>query len=215
MRIQKIRGHNRRYKHIQNWITENKDNRFDLIEQYKSDHIDIVVHPWCDISIINSKIPEPKKKTRLQILDGLLEIYDSWKIQLDKLGRPYYLKIWIFDPRFSKSQVVCAVDDKIDYYENSFNKPQNKKVFKPNDYGSLYKRLADFTWDYALDEDFYDDDFVGDLKLYSSIEDYNYANRWFNKQMKKPHRTVKYDEPIDNIVEAYAFKRGYIWIGEK
>jgi hypothetical protein len=215
MRIQKIRGHNRRYKHIKDWISKNKELRSDLIDQYKSDHIDIVVHPWCDISIINSKIPEPKGKTRLEILKGLIDIYDALKTQMDQLGKPYYLKIWIFVPRFSKSQVVCAIDDKINYYNNTFDKPIEKKDFKPNDYGFLNKRLKDFSWDYVFDEDFFDNDFVSDSKLYYSIEEYNYANRWFTKQMKKPHRTIKYDEPIGNIIETYAFKRGYIWIGEK
>ena len=74
MRQQKIRGFNRRFKEIDNWIAENLDVRLDLIEKYNGDHIDIVVHPWCDISIIKSKISEPKRKTKKLILNGLIDI---------------------------------------------------------------------------------------------------------------------------------------------
>ena len=111
MRQQKIRGFNRRFRDIDIWRSENLDLRLDLIEKYNGDHIDIVVHPWCDISIINSKIPEPKRVTKKLILNGLIDIYESWKVQLNNLGKPYYLKIWLFEPRFSKSQVVCAIAD--------------------------------------------------------------------------------------------------------
>lgn len=213
MRQQKIRGFNRRFRDIDNWRLENLDLRLDLIEKYNGDHIDIVVHPWCDISIINSKIPEPKKKTKKLMLNGLIDIYESWKNQLDRLGKPYYLKIWLFEQRFSKSQVVCAVADRIDFYENNFFKPDFKKQFKPNNYGQLSGRLQKFDWDYRLDEDHYENNFVGESDLYASRQDYDDSIIWFNRLLKKPHRLTKFDEPIGEATESYSFNQGDLWIG--
>ena len=134
MRKQKIRGHNRLQKQIEPWKRNNLILRQDLLESYERDHIDIVVHPWCDISTINSTFPEPNKLTKRKILAGLLDIYDNLKQQLDARGKPYYLKIWLYEPRVSKSQVVCAVGERILHYENIFNKIEYS-----------YKRLGFYT----------------------------------------------------------------------
>jgi len=213
MRHQKIRGHNRRYRQIENWRLENIDLRTDLIEKYNGYHIDIVVHPWCDLSIINSDFKEPKGKTKQLMLNGLIDIYDSWKVKLDTLGKSYYLKIWIFEPRFSKSQVVCAVADSIEFYENHFFKPDDEKVFKSQNYGHISERLIKFDWDYCLDEDHFDNCFVGEPELYTSKWTYAKAKKWFNKLLKRPHRVDKYAEPDSDVTELYSFKRGDLWIG--
>ena len=213
MKQQKIRGQKRRHRQIEEWRLENLNLRFDLIEKYKGDHIDIVVHPWCDISIINSKIPEPKGKTRQLMLTGLIDIYNSWKVQLDKLGQPYYLKIWLFEHRFSKSQVVCAINDRIDYYENNFFKPDNLKTLNLDNFGTAKHRLKDLNWEYRLDEDHYDNCEVGEAELYASIEDYEYSKIWFNRLLKKAHRTNRLNETDGDATELYSFKRGDLWLG--
>lgn len=136
MRNEKIRGHFRRHKQIDKWRQENLALNFDLLEKYNREYAEIIVHPWCDISIIKSAIPNPTRKTKKLILTGLLDIHDSWKKQLDKLGQPYCLKIWLFEPRFSQSQVVCAIKDKIDYYENNFYKPDLPKTINLDNYGT-------------------------------------------------------------------------------
>ena len=214
MRQQKIRGHKKRHLQIEEWRLKNLDLRLDLVEEYNGDHIDIVVHPWCDISITNSIIPEPKGKTKQLMLNGLIDIYHSWKEQLDKLGQPYYLKIWLFEPRFSKSQVVCAIGERIEFYKNNFFEPENKRSFELKNYGKLKNRLEKFNWDYRLDEDHYDNCEVGDPELYFSEQDYEETKIWFRKLLTKPHRTIKFKEPIGDALESYSFRRGDLWIGE-
>lgn len=209
MKYRKIRGHARRQKDVDRWGLENLELRLDLIEKYNCDHIDIVVHPWCDISITNSAFPQPKRKTKQLILNGLIDIYHSWKKQLDKIGQPYYLKIWLFEPRFSKSQVVCAIGDRIDYYENLFFEPESGKQFQSAIYGSLKKKLDGFKWEYCLDEDHIENDYVGDSKQYLTVNDFLETKKWFDKTMKKPHRTTK----LDSEIEYYSFKKGDAWLG--
>src|SRR5690554_4737715 len=93
MRSRKIRGHKRRWNDIEKWINNHKDLNLDYLKDYKRDYAKIRVHPWSGLALTNSTIPEPKRETRKRITSGLIEIYDSWKITLDKLGEPYYLKI--------------------------------------------------------------------------------------------------------------------------
>jgi len=68
MKLQKVRGQKRRSKQIERWTNNNLPLNIPVLSKYKNDHIEIIVHPWCDISIINSTIPEPKGKNKGEIL---------------------------------------------------------------------------------------------------------------------------------------------------
>jgi len=218
MRKQKTRGHNRRQKQIEQWRSDNLS--IDLAscllnDRYSYYYVKIGVYPWNGSTRRTDWIKEPTGKTKQKILNTLLDIYADWKDQLDKLGQPYYLKVWLFEPRFSQSQVVCAIGDSIDYYENVFFKPDTAKFIKPEIYGGLKTKLSGFNWDYHHDEDRYDNTDLGEPEEYSSQQDYEDSVRWFNKLMKEPHRTQLLTEPIGKITEAYCFKRGDVWLGEK
>lgn len=213
MKKQKIRGHKRRQRQIENWRLENLEFRFDLLKNYKKVHIDIVVHPWCDLSIINSTFPQPNGKTKQLMINALFDIYDSWKKQLDSRGLKYYLKVWLYEERFTKSQVVCAIDDEIDFYNNTFSKSSIKKDINPERFGNN-KRLGEFNWELMVDEDFYDKNTVGNPEDYKTIKDFYEIQRWFNRQLKKPHNKYIPDNPTDNIFEYYGFVKGKVWIGE-
>src|SRR4051812_39379282 len=98
MRTKEIRGHNRRHKHIEEWRLDNLsiDVSYYLLNKRDRFHTKINVRPWNGISLINSAIAEPTGKTKQKMLNALLDIYENWKAQLDKLGKSYYLKIWLF-----------------------------------------------------------------------------------------------------------------------
>ncbi|MBK8806016.1 MAG: hypothetical protein IPO21_04945 [Bacteroidales bacterium] len=215
MRQKKIRGHKRRWKGIENWRLDNLDfNLTDyLLNERDRYYAKIRVHPWSGITLTDSVTSEPTRKTKQKMLNGLLDIYEDWKNQLDKLGQPYYLKIWLFEPRFSQSQVVCAIGDSIGFYENNFFKPESEKIFNAKTYGQLKNRLQKLNWDYRLDEDNYDNTEVGEPENYVSRQDYEYTKKWFAKILKKPHRTFKFKEPIGETIESYSFKRGHLWLG--
>ena len=215
MRQKKIRGHNRRHKQIDNWRLDNLslDLTDYLLNQRDRYYAKIRVHPWSGLSLTNSVTPEPTGKTKQKMLNGLLDIYEDWKKQLDKLGQPYYLKVWLFEPRFSQSQVVCAIGNNVDFYENTFYKPDTNKTIQLDNYGSLKTKLSKFNWDYRLDEDHYDNSEVGEPKIYGSRQDYEETKTWFDKLLKKPHRTHKFIEPTGETTESYSFKRGALWLG--
>lgn len=149
------------------------------------------------------------------MLKGLLDIYEDWKTQLDTLGQAYYLKVWLCEPRFSHSQVVCAIGQCLEFYNNTFSKPDIDKELPFDNYGSIKNRLRNFNWEARLDEDYYDNCEVGEPELYASQVDYEESKRWFAKLLKKPHRIEKFKEPIGDRTECYLFKRGYVWLGNQ
>ena len=213
MRKIKIRGQNRKLKEIEAWRLKNVNLDLEILNTYEKDKAEIIVHPWCDLPIRTSYFPHPRGQVKIKMLSGLIDIYESWKKELDSLENPYYLKIWLFEPRFSYSQVVCAINDKVEYYENLFFKPEISKSFPINQYGVINDRLENLNWVYHLDEDNHSNVEVGEPELYATRTDFEYAKKWFNKLLKKPHRTTILEEPIEDTTEYYSFKRGDLWIG--
>lgn len=215
MRTKKIRGHKRRWGDIGHWVEIHKNLNFSYLKEYQRYYAKIRVHPWEGISLTNSQTPEPKGQTKIKILNGLIEIYNSWKTELDDSGENYYLKIWLFEPRFSSSQVVCAIGDYLNFYENTFFKPDESKKFNPEKYGQLKNEIENFNWEYRLDEDHFNNSEPGEPELYATLADYEEEKRWFEKMLKKPHRTTKFKEPIGDATESYSFRKGDVWLGEK
>lgn len=215
MRVRKIRGHKRRWQAIDRWVDAYKQIDFNHLKAYQYYPAEIIVHPWCDISVTNSVIPELRGTTKKRVLQGLIDIYDSWKIALEKINEPYYLKIWLYEPRFSKSQVVCAIEDRIAYYEQMFIKPEGQSGSDIGRYGELEERLSMFNWEVRDDEDFYDKSDLGSPEDYESIADYYADRRWFRKLFAKPHRVVPYSREISGVSEGYAFRKGHVFVVQK
>jgi len=215
MKTKKIRGHKRRWKDIDQWISNYKNLDVDDLKAYSRDYAKIRTHPWSGLAVTNSIIPQPSGETKRRIIQGLIDIYNEWEKRLDQLKEPYYLKIWLFEPRFTQSQVVCAIGDEINYYENLFHKPTDEKQLRPGRYGQLEAQLKDFNWDCRWDEDQFYDTEIGAPDDYESIKNYEEHKRWVENLLKKPHRTEKLSGPDRDATEAYYFKKGNIWLGQK
>lgn len=138
---------------------------------------------------------------------------DAWKHQLDKLGEPYYLRIWLYEPRFVRSQVVCAIRESIDFYGITFHQPEEAK--SPPPFSRLAEPLAAFRWSHALDEDHIDNGDLLHLREHGPHEAYIAEKRSLDGLRKKPHRRTTFDSPIGSATESYAFKRGSVWLGEE
>ncbi len=212
MRTRKIRGHKRKWREIESWVQKNKSLDKQLLNQYHNEYTKIIVHPWCDISITKSKFPELRGKTKTQILNGLIRIYTEWKKQLEELNEEFYLKIWLFEPRFSKSQVVCGVKERIDFYNSNFYKADEKLKCHGTDY-EKHPSFQDFNWDIKIDEIYFDKSDLGTPDEFDSVKEYEENKRWFNNLFKQPYRTIKFKEPVGELTESYGFRQGNIWVG--
>lgn len=211
IKYRKIRGHNRIQKAIENWKNYNLELDIKYLEKVKRNYCKIWVPPFANISVTGSEIPSPKGKNRQLIIKGLLEIYTNWDQQLKTLGKPYYLAIWLFEPRIEKSQIVCAIDEMQGFYNQTFFKPEEERNIPLQNYGSSAKDLEKFNWSYALDEDFF---YQSDIELqeeeYLTSEDYYACQKWYKRKIKEGARQDSLEQ--DTL---YAIKKGTVWIGTK
>jgi hypothetical protein len=207
MRTKKIRGHKRRWKNIQTWIDSNMHLNIGQLENGKYDYCKIWLSPWSNLSITNSHIPSPKSQTRKLILTGLLDIYDSWDSQLKQLNKPYYLKIWLYTPDFKRSQVVCAIDEKIEQYEKTFYCPDNEKLCTLIPGIISNPRLEKFQWFKGLDEQMVFESEKSD----ADDEEMMFINKFIQEAERKEEFTGA--NGINDIV--YCEKLNDVWIGSQ
>ena len=187
MRYKKIRGLKRKVVNIQNWINEYLELNVQNLTEHKYEYTKVYVDPWDNLTLTDSQIPEPKGKAKKDILNGLEKIYDSWKTKLDKLNKPYYLKIWLYEPRVSKSQVVCAIEEKIEYYENIFGRAD----FKQDSPSFTNQLSSDFKWQPKVDEEpYWESELLWPIDQYERIED-SYSDRRLLRKLKKRKLNIR------------------------
>jgi hypothetical protein len=212
VKYKKIRGLKKKVAKIQNWVEEYLKLDIEQLSEYKYHYSKVYVQPWDNISLNNSQIPEPKGKAKKEILNGLEKIYDSWKVELEKSEKPYYLKIWIYEPRISKSQVVCAIGDRIEYYENLFEKVDYKK----NNSSFTNSLSSEFKWESKIDEvQYWKSELLWPSEQYENIEEC-YSDRKLLKKLENGnYRKELIDNPNEEKDIIYFLKKGKIWVGEK
>jgi hypothetical protein len=212
VKYKKIRGLKRKVSKIQNWIEEYLELDIEQLSEHKYHYSKVYIQPWDNLTLTNSEIPEPKGKAKKEIISGLEKIYDSWKKELDKLNEPYYLKIWLNEPRLSKSQVVCALGERIEHYESQFTKAD----FKQKDSSFTKQLSADFKWEPKLDEfHYWRNDLLWPIDQYDKIEN-AYADRRLLKKLEKSNikkEKTTYSDGTEDIV--FFVPVGKVWIGEK
>ncbi|MCI2228985.1 hypothetical protein MC378_07385 [Polaribacter sp. MSW13] len=212
MKIKKIRGYKRIFKNIEDWKKDSLHLDLENLLHYQRNYEKVWVRPFSDISFSGSKIPQPKRKGRKLILEGLIEIFNSWETQLKTLGKPYYLAIWIYEPYIENSQVVCAIDGFLNFYDITFYRPEEQRKMPTQNYGRLKNELDTFNWIYALDENHFTNE---DLELteddFMSQEDYKASKKWYKRKLKENPRsfTDKFDRTT------YYTNRGTVWVGTR
>ncbi|MGJ8685669.1 MAG: hypothetical protein ACSHWW_13645 [Nonlabens sp.] len=211
MNSTKYRGYQNLWKDINAWVDEYKSIDFETLEYGQREWVKVYIRPFSNISLSNNAIPQPRNKARRLITQGLIDIYRGRKEQLDQLGKPYYLKIWLCEHRFSQSQVVCAIDDCIDFYEITHRKPEKPMTIEKSGISDISSKYPEFTWEHRLDENLVDFNDLGTPDDYHNIEDYLEEKRWYDNLAKKKH--IKIETP-NSDTDYRAFKKGNVWIGE-
>lgn len=187
----------------------------DRLNTYHRSAVGIYVHPWSGLSLTNSRFPEPRGQTKIQMLVGLLTIYDHWEKQLKALGIPYYLRVWLYAPRFSRSQVVCAIGEDLHYYSTTFHRPDQQRPLDTHLYGPMATKLAAFHWEHRLDEVHYDNTEAGSPEWFNTPEEYEAHVDWFNRLLRRPHRVTHLGEPMGEVTTIFSFRKGDVWLGKR
>jgi hypothetical protein len=211
--MKKIRGNKRIIKQIENWRINNLEINLGHFEKTKKDYANFRIFPWNPVAMSIHNFPNPKGKIRKKIIESFLDIYESWNIQLKELGKPFYLKIWMFNPDIYNSQIVCAINDKIEYYENLFHKPEIEKNITKSGLEQISNRINDFKWSYRVDEyPIFENEYL--RENFTSDQDYLEEKRWLKRELKKPYREI--NQVREGITEKiFLIKRSEVWLGEK
>lgn len=206
---QKLRGLRRRKSEIEKWIDSSLDIDLDRLTDRQVYYQKIYVYPWANL-FCNK---QPPTGYRNQITSGLIDIYFSWRTELEKLNQPYYLKVWLNYPRFMTSQVVAAIGDKIEYYNNIFPSADKSIQFPFDKFVTAKDKINKLNWTPFLDEDpFFESEFETPKEKYASEEDYLYDQRLI-KQIRENHdrkEVIKNGEDTDIL---YCKTRGLTWVG--
>lgn len=150
-------------------------------------------------------------KLRKKTIGTLIEIYQDWKSKLDEQNFEYYLAIWLYIPRMSKSQVVCAIEDKITYYDNEVFLPgiKNKKLTALN-FGKISDASNKFTWSLKVDLDnLYEWEVNFPQQSWERLDEYRSDQKMFKKNIKNSIRRIENDEVV-----MYLFPVGDVWVGK-
>ena len=193
--MKKNRGHNKFLTEIEKYIkTDSEFNSNDLLEK-KYLNYEFGFWYYEDKIIANGK-------ARKFIIENLIKIYYDWEKELKKINKNYYLAIWLCEPRLLKSEVVCAIDEKIHFYESECFKDSLKQgKLNSNNYGTLYNDLDKFKWERKIDFEIYSEsktpkenyiipkEYYQNLKLFKKLESNNYEfklDNFGNKNYYKP-----------------------------
>lgn len=158
-----------------------------------------------------TKDKRAKGELKQKTIEVLLNIFHDWQNKLEGLGINYYLAIWLCNPRISLSEVVCGINNTIEYYKNDVFLPNDKNLdFNSLNFGKLDEEIKKMTWELKIDLDN-----VSDWELnypkeqYKYIKEYKYEQRQHNKNIKNAIKII--EEPSGNL---YLFPAGDVWVGQ-
>lgn len=209
MRTRKIRGYSKVLGSINRWEKKNLELDVTNLRVNQRDYVKVWVHPYSSISLLNSSYPAPRGKARKLILKGLINIYTSWHQQLQELGEAYYLKLWLYPHDISKSQVVCAIGDFLNFYTHTFHLPKTNKAFPADQFGQFAQPLQNFNWVLAHEEIHLKEEDIGEPEDYPSLKEY-YAHRKRFAEKITHARLITEDEEGQ---KTYSVKQDIVWLG--
>lgn len=209
IKYKKIRGEKRRIRKIKQWIDDHLDLDIAYLKRYQCEYVKFWVDPWNRLSLTNSQYPQPQGIYKELFFNGLLQIYMSWKEQLDFLDQPYYLKIWLFENDLKRSQVVCVIGEKIEYYQNLFEKPLDETSLGIVEWQEVSDMMKKVNWEKKIEITLYEKDWLGRPDDYKTQKNYEDTKKWFNNNVIEKYREVK---RIDGD-EYYIVETDNVWIG--
>ncbi len=214
MRNKKIRGLKRRQKTIDQWFEYHKNVDFEYLEQNNSYYVKTEIDPWWNL-LTTSKYPSNYRK---QLFSKLLNIYDLWRQQMQSNYDNFYLAIWVFDNRFIHSQVVTAIGERIEYYDNMWLHHEKSLKFPIYLFKEESARTNEYTWKSADDEDLLPESYFLDASIqeYHSAKHYYEDQRYYKRLLKRdtPTRMIR-DNHGENPEKVFRVKRGNCWIGKR
>lgn len=192
----KIRGWKNQIKKIEKWKRQNLDLDIENLKMYNRDCVKIWIDPWSRLIKRNP----PQWYCKL-IFKAMIEIYISWYEKLQELNEPFYLKIWLYKPNFIKSQIVVAIREDLNFYDDIFAKNSSTKQFPYQDFHRESLDLSNFNWTLFKDE-------------YVCFEKLDELSKSEIKKLNSKAYEIEKVQIDDGEDVCYKTKIGDIWVGE-
>lgn len=170
MKYKKVRGGQRRLRAIKYWVENNSELNINTLQEYQRDYVKFLVKPWSNL-VLNNEYKPLNGKLKQAFFNGLYIIFNQWHTQLKALEEPYYLCIWLFEDRVERSQVVCATGDKIEFYNNTFFKLEEKRLFKTVSKNANFVQYEGLIWELYAEIDVLPINFR-EIDVYDSVPDH-------------------------------------------
>lgn len=211
MKFKKIRGQARRIRQIRQWIEHHQYLNLETLWLEQRAYVKFQVAPWNRLSLTKSQYPQPEGIYKQLLLEGLISIYHHWYAQLEQLQQPYKLWIWWFEHHVHCSQVVCAIGEKLNFYDHAFEDP---KIALPIQTSRHYQENAaqfeQLIWQHRLEIQAYAEDHVGQRSEYGSEQDYLDSLNWFEQQViQQYHSTTQLGD-----TRYYMVINDQVWLGQ-
>ena len=91
------------------------------LQQHQRTHRKLGLAPWA----ISEK---PPLAIRRLWVSRLVADFQQWREGLAAHYPDFYLAVWLFEPAFGESQLVAAVKDELNFYDNTFGEPLTKPL---------------------------------------------------------------------------------------
>lgn len=198
----KIRGWKQRKRKIESWKQSVMDLNIEYVRENQRDYAKLWIHPFYSLVPRNP----PNWFNRL-LLDAMIDVYLNWHEKMTKENTDFYLKIWLYEPDFIRSQIVVSYKDCINYYSDTFDKHPIPKTFPIHTYKSLEDKLSLFHWEthihaYEYWESELKEDIESGFKTEAEVEDIK------NKSYKTEKLRLSYGDDI-----RYRVNVGDVWLG--
>jgi len=203
------KGGSRILKEVQNWRDFNIELSEDQMLNTGRNYCKIYVSPYSDLQLDNSPAPKPSGIIRQHILSGLIDIYKSWQKTLEQFDTPYYLKLWLYEERFEKSQVVCGIGPYVNFYDTTFQIAIENAKLTTGNFQNEHERLSQFSWQKAHDLEHHYATDIEDADTFATPEDYQASVTWYAKKKVKAFATFSNDG-----AEGFSQRLGTVWLGE-
>ena len=185
---------------------KDSDYKLDLDSLLKDKYFNYEIEEWYGEEFLI------KGELKSKIIETLIKVYYDWKNKLEKLNKTYYLAIWLYNPRLLKCEIVCAIDEKIDYYgKEAFLPSEKSDNFDSKQFGKLSVELDKFDWVRKVHmEPHYDWEMEWGKEQYENEKDYYKDQRFFKRLKQKKFHEVENEE----YGKIYFNPVGDIWIGK-
>jgi hypothetical protein len=190
----KIRGWRRRVRHLDRWgeLIKQPHTKYFLTERGRHTYERYTVSPF-----YNAVKRNPPLWFYKLMIAKFIPAYSEWQKAFDKLDVPYDLQLWLYDPAYIRSEIIChKMQQHVERKRFSWESEQSEP-FPYEKLGSKHYNLQDFEWTLADDEHIYFEDDFEDADF--TVEDL-LADGYIRKQQG------------DGLIY-YAKRYGDIWIG--